>query len=75
MGYERVKFVFIKTPQFRHQFKTNNTNQIFPIIKHEIYQATLVDDIYKFYGSSFSGAVSEENFLVAIREGYISLVT
>jgi hypothetical protein len=69
-----LKFIFLKMPQIRHRFNSNNKQQIYPIIRHEIYHAKLVDDTYEFFGRSYSGMVKVEDFNVAIREGYISLV-
>ena len=74
MEHNQVKFIFIKTPQVRHRFMSSNGNQFFPVTKDEIYQANLVGEIYEFFGRSFSGAVTEEEFRSAIEEGFISLV-
>ncbi len=74
MEHKQVKFIFIKTPQVRHRFMTSNGNQFFPVTKDEIYQAKLVGEIYEFFGRSFSGAVTEEDFRSAIEEGFISIV-
>ncbi len=74
MSYENIKFIFLKTPQLRHRFQTNNENQIFPIIRHEVYRAKLVNETYQFFGNSFYGTVSEEDFITAIREGYVELI-
>ncbi len=69
-----LKFIFLKTPQIRHRFSSSNSQHIYPVIRHEIYHARLVDDTYEFFGRSYSGKVKVEDFNVAIREGYISLV-
>ena len=70
----QLKFVFLKTPQIRHRFSSNNSQQIFPVIRHEIYHAKLAGETYEFFGKSFSGTVTVDNFIMAIREGYVSLV-
>jgi hypothetical protein len=69
-----LKFIFLKNPQIRHRFSSSNSQHIYPVIRHEIYHARLVDDTYEFFGRSYSGKVKVEDFNVAIREGYISLV-
>jgi hypothetical protein len=69
-----LKFVFLKTPQIRHQFRSHNKNNIFPVIRHEIYYAKLNGEAYEFFGKSYSGEVAVEDFKYAIREGYVSLV-
>ena len=74
MTNPQLKFVFLKTPQIRHRFSSNNSQQIFPIIRHEIYHAKLTGESYEFFGKSFSGTVTVDNFIMAIREGYVSLV-
>jgi hypothetical protein len=53
---------------------SSNGNQFFPVTKDEIYQAKLVGEIYEFFGRSFSGAVTENDFRSAIGEGFISIV-
>ena len=68
------KFVFLKTPQLRHKFMSYDKHNIFPIIRHEIYHAKLVEEIYEIFGKSFSGAVTVDDFNRAIHEGYVSLV-
>ncbi len=74
MTNAHLKFVFLKTPQIRHRFSSNNSQQVFPVIRHEIYHAKLSGETYEFFGKSFSGTVKVDDFNVAIREGYISLV-
>jgi hypothetical protein len=68
------KFVFLKTPQLRHKFMSYDKHNIFPIIRHEIYHAKLVEESYEIFGKSFSGAVTVDDFNRAIHEGYVSLV-
>jgi len=70
-----IKFIFLKTPQIRHRFNSHNQNNLFPIIRHEIYYARLIDETYEFSGRSFSGSVHVNDFMLAIREGYVTLVT
>ena len=70
----QLKFVFLKTPQIKHRFSSNNSQQIFPVIRHEIYHAKLAGETYEFFGKSFSGTVTVDDFNMAIREGYVSLV-
>lgn len=74
MTNPQLKFVFLKTPQIRHRFSSNNSQQIFPVIRYEIYHAKLTGETYEFFGKSFSGTVTVDNFIMAIREGYVSLV-
>jgi hypothetical protein len=69
-----LKFVFLKTPQIRHRFSSNNSQQVFPVIRHEIYYAKLSGETYEFFGKSFSGTVKVDDFNMAIHEGYVSLV-
>lgn len=69
-----LKFIFLKTPQIRHRFSASNNSHIYPVIRHEIYHAKLVDNFYEFFGKSYSGFVAVEDFHVALREGYVSLV-
>ena len=70
-----IKFIFLKTPQVRHGFLSYNKNHVFPIIRHEIYFARLIDDTYEFSGKSFSGSVHVDDFMLAIREGFVTLIT
>jgi len=70
----QLKFFFLKTPQIRHRFNSHNKHNIFPVIRHEIYHAKLAGETYEFFGKSFSGTVTVDNFNMAIREGYVSLV-
>ena len=74
MPYAHLKFVFLKTPQIRHRFTSHNKHNIFPVIRHEIYHAKLTGETYEFFGKSFSGTVKVDDFNMAIREGYVSLV-
>ena len=69
-----LKFVFLKTPQIRHRFKSHNKHNIFPVIRHEIYYAKREGEQYEIIGKSYSGTVLVENFKYAIQEGYVSLV-
>jgi hypothetical protein len=48
MDEYKLKFIFLKTPQLRHHFKSNYNNQLFPIIIDEVYQAELIDENYEF---------------------------
>ncbi len=70
----QLRFIFLKTPQIRHRFSSNNSQQIYPVIHHEIYHAKIVGDIYEFFGRSFSGMVKIDDFNLTIREGYVSIV-
>ena len=70
----QLKFIFLKTPQIRHRFSSHNIQQVYPVIRHEIYHAILTSDSYEFFGRSYSGVVKIEDFNLAIKEGYISLV-
>jgi hypothetical protein len=70
----QLRFIFLKTPQIRHRFSSNNSQQIYPVIQHEIYHAKIVGDSYEFFGRSFSGVVKVDDFNLAIREGYVSIV-
>ena len=70
----KLKFVFLKTPQLRHKFLSYDKHNIFPVIRHEIYYAKLVEESYEIFGKSFSGAVAVDDFNRAIHEGYVSLV-
>lgn len=74
MPNAHLKFVFLKTPQIRHRFSSHDKHNIFPIIRHEIYHAKLSGETYEFFGKSFSGTVKVDDFNLAIREGYVSLV-
>ncbi|CAM8655168.1 hypothetical protein MCEMAEM21_00096 [Oxalobacteraceae bacterium] len=74
MSNVHLKFIFLKTPQIRHRFNSHNKHNIFPVIRHEIYHAKLTEETYEFFGKSFSGTVTVDNFNMAIREGYVSLV-
>jgi hypothetical protein len=74
MANGQLKFIFLKTPQIKHRFSTGKNQLIYPVIRHEIYHAKLVGDSYEFFGRSYSGVVSVDDFHAAIREGYISLV-
>jgi hypothetical protein len=69
------KFIFLKTPQIRHRFTSHNKKIVFPVIRHEIYHASLMDNTYEFFGKSFSGSVSVDDFNYALREEYVSIVT
>lgn len=69
-----LKFVFLKTPQIRHRFKSHNQHNIFPIIRHEIYYAKRAAESYEIIGKSYSGQVAIDDFNLAIQEGYVSLV-
>ena len=71
----KLKFIFLKTPKLRHHFKLNFNKQLFSIIIDEIYQAELIDENYEFIGKSNSGTVSKKDFINAMGEGYISLIT
>jgi len=64
----------LKTPQIRHRFSSGKNHHAYPVIRHEIYHAKLVGDSYEFFGRSYSGVVSVDDFHAAIREGYVSLV-
>ena len=75
MEQQEIKFIFLKTPQLRHRFKGINSKHISPVIKHEVYKAKLEDDNYEFEGRSYSGSISKKNFIVAIEEGYVLLVS
>lgn len=66
-----VKFRFLKTPQLRHRFRCFRGNPIFPNVKYEIFNGTLVGDFYEFHGKSASGRVPRENFDEAVMEGYV----
>ena len=70
----QLRFIFLKTPQIRHRFSSNNSQQIYPVIQHEIYHVKIVGDSYEFFGRSFSGMVKIDDFNLAIREGYVSIV-
>ncbi len=74
MANGQLKFIFLKTPQIRHRFSSSNSKHIYPVINHEIYHAKLVGDSYEFSGRSYTGVVSVEDFNLAIREGYVSIV-
>jgi hypothetical protein len=74
MSNVHLKFIFLKTPQIRHRFNSRNKHNIFPVIRLEIYHAKLTEETYEFFGKSFSGTVTVDNFNMAIREGYVSLV-
>jgi hypothetical protein len=67
-------FVFLKTPQKKHRFISHVKNKNYPVIRHEIYSAKSVGETYEFFGKSYSGIVSVDDFKTAIREGYVSLV-
>ncbi len=75
MDEYKLKFIFLKTPQIRHNFKSNYNIQLFPIIIDEVYQAELKEENYEFIGKSNSGSVSKKDFINAMGEGYISLIT
>ena len=62
MGNSELKFVFLKTPQLRHKFMSHDTLNIFPVIRHEIYYAKLVEEHYEIFGRSYSGAVAIDDF-------------
>jgi hypothetical protein len=49
-------------------------HNIFPVIRHEVYLARLEGETYEFFGKSYSGTVDVDDFNLAIREGYVSLV-
>jgi hypothetical protein len=70
----QLKFIFLKTPQIRHRFSSGKNHHNYPVIRHEIYHAKLVGDSYEFFGRSYSGVVSVDDFHTTIREGYVSLV-
>jgi hypothetical protein len=70
----QLKFIFLKTPQIRHRFSSGENHHAYPVIRHEIYHAKLVGDSYEFFGRSYSGVVSVDDFHTAIRGGYVSLV-
>ena len=70
----QLKFIFLKTPQIKHRFSTGKNQVIYPVIRHEVYHAKLVGDIYEFYGNSYSGVINVDNFNVAIREGFVSFI-
>jgi len=74
MTNAHLKFVFLKTPQLRHKFRTHSGRQIFPLVRDEIYHAIVVDGQYEFFGKSAFGVVSVDDFNMAIREGCVSLV-
>jgi hypothetical protein len=74
MANGEVKFVFLKTPQIKHHFRSHNKHNISPLIRHEIYYAKLVGGNYEIYGHSYSGSVEVDDFHRAIQEGYVSLV-
>ncbi len=74
MPNTQIGFIFLKTPQIRHRFSSHNKHNIFPVIRHEVYRATLDGDDYEFFGKSYSGTVHIDDFNLAIREGYVSLV-
>lgn len=66
MPNAELKFIFLKTPQIRHRFSSHNKNNIFPVIRHEIYYAKLAGEIYEFFGKSYSGTVTVDDFHEAI---------
>ena len=70
-----LKFVFLKTPQLRHNFRSNINQNVFPVINHEIYYAVIEEANYKFFGKSYSGDVSIKNFKIAVEESYISIIS
>jgi hypothetical protein len=70
----QLKFIFLKTPQIKHRFSTGKNQVIYPVIRHEVYHAKLVGDIYEFFGHSYSGVINVDNFNVAIRGGFVSFV-
>ena len=70
----QLKFIFLKTPQIKHRFRSGKNQLIYPVIRHEIYNAKIVGDSYEFFGRSFSGVVKVDDFNLAIREGYVSIV-
>ena len=74
MPNTQLQFIFLKTPQIRHRFNSHSKSNIFPVIRHEIYYAKLTGETYEFFGKSFSGTVNVDDFNLAIREGYVSLV-
>jgi hypothetical protein len=67
-------FVFLKTPQKKHRFISHVKNKNYPVIRLEIYHAKSVSETYDFFGKSYSGIVAIDDFKIAIREGYVSLV-
>ncbi len=69
-----LKFIFLKSPQIRHRFRSHNKHNIFPVIRHEIYYAKLSGDYYEFFGGSYSGEVAVADFNTAIQEGYVSIL-
>lgn len=75
MSNVHLKFIFLKTPQIRHRFSSNNSRQVFPVIRHEIYYAVIEKANYKFFGKSYSGDVSIKNFKIAVEESYISIIS
>lgn len=74
MPNTQIRFIFLKTPQIRHRFSSHNKHNIFPVIRHEVYLARLEGETYEFFGKSYSGTVNVDDFNLAIREGYVSLV-
>jgi len=70
----QLKFVFIKTPQIKHRFTSHNKQNIFPVMRQEIYYAKREGENYEFFGKTYSGTVHIDGFNLAIREGYISVV-
>jgi len=71
----KFKFVFLKAPLLRHNFRSNISQNVFPVINQEIYYAVIEDKNYKFFGKSYSGDVSIKNFKIAVEESYISIIS
>ncbi len=68
------KFIFCKTPQKRHGFRCHRGMQIFPVIRSEQFEGTLLNEVVEFIGKSASGTVSSEDFRAAVREGYVEIL-
>ena len=73
MNNAQLKFIFLKTPQKKHGFISHIKNN-YPVIRQEIYYTNFVDVEYEFFGKSFNGVVSIDNFNLAIQQGFVSLV-
>ena len=73
MNNAQLKFIFLKTPQKKHGFIPYVKNN-HPAIRHEVYYTNSVGVTYEFFGKSFNGVVSIDNFNLAIQQGFVSLV-
>ena len=79
MTNSNVKFKFLKTPQIGHKFRTHSEKYFHPNIKTEVFFAIFNEGFYEFSGMSssgkfVSGKISEENFIKACSEGFISII-